>query len=32
MSALKMVAAGTLTRQEAESVFSVKLPVDQGAV
>lgn len=32
MSALKMIAAGTLTREEAESVFSVKLPVDQGAV
>lgn len=32
MSALKMVASGTLTREEAESVFSVKLPDDQGAI
>lgn len=28
MSALKMMAAGTLTREEAEAVFDVKLPDD----
>jgi hypothetical protein len=32
MSALKMVASGTLTQEEAESVFSVKLSDDQGAI
>lgn len=32
MSALKMVAAGTLTREEAEGVFSIKLPDDQGVI